>query len=307
LAGGVSPRAVFPLVVFPPFPPRCLGAVAPPVPLSRVAASYHGCVTHCAFWRQCTRRLYNAGSRLAQQARRQRSGRRRPWQAPPFHNCLDISVGFALGFIAGNCQADGPRAPTSCFSVLPGIGFGKYVNYYATNVGIGLTANSGIDSPPLTDGGYSQRWPTGAARIDADDRLRAVLSTCAALQPEMLCVLPEVHGMCNCCPEAGGGGCALLLEPLSDANTSLAAYLYHQAYLVLPVRAKHTFRIEYGPGSGTVVRQTLLRRGLASATPLSSSPLPGREPDTEPRPLASYAIAEAEDRSSSGMLHPREI
>jgi len=74
-------RVGFPRGLFPPlgcFPPRCLGAVAPPVPLSRVAASYHGCVTHCAFWRQCTRRLYHAGSRLAQQARRQRSGRRRP-------------------------------------------------------------------------------------------------------------------------------------------------------------------------------------------------------------------------------------
>jgi len=74
-------RAGFPRGLFPPlwcFPPRCLGAVAPPVPLSRVVATFHGYISHCAFWRQCIRRLCHAGSRLAQQGAQQHQGRRCP-------------------------------------------------------------------------------------------------------------------------------------------------------------------------------------------------------------------------------------
>jgi len=91
--------------LFPPlwcFPPRCLGAVAPPVPSSRVVATFHGHTSRCAFWRQCIRRLCHAESRLAQQARRQRSGRRHP---STLHTaCVYVLCTYASNYSAAPAQ-----------------------------------------------------------------------------------------------------------------------------------------------------------------------------------------------------------
>eukprot|EP00967_Tisochrysis_lutea_P109002 scaffold169207_cov41-Tisochrysis_lutea.AAC.1 len=192
-------------------------------------------------------------------------------------HCLEVSIGFAMAFIAGECEqasSEGRRVVASCFEVEPGIGVGRYFRYYATQGGIVLSAaNSGIDflgdgssgtSPPLSDGGLSQGWPIGPNQVDADARLRIKLNSCAVLESEGLCATPEVQIICDCCRDRNAGGCKHELEPLSDTETAVASYLYQQARLVLPLRENHSFRIRYGPDSGTAVHRTL----YSGATPV---------------------------------------
>jgi len=219
-ARAVSPS---PPPAYPPYPPTgCANATDP-------SCMVHLSMSPCSYYR------INTNQTVA---------------ALTGQECLRIDSGFYLAFVAGWCYQNvgqGQVAAVNCFDISSGQYYGKFVDYYASEGGIVLSADLKSDFAGL---GYnnapaSGQGTDGSMPPTVHTPLDSLLADCASLSSASLCPFSDIADACPCA--CGLPACTGSDDALPTVTKDAAITYYSQTHLVIPIKQGYQFVLSTNP------------------------------------------------------------
>jgi len=192
--------------------------------------------------------------------------------ALPGQECLTIDSSFYLAFVAGWCYKNVEQTlvpAVNCFDIQSGLHYGQFVDYFASEGGIVLSADLKQDFASL---GYnnapaSGQGSEGSIPASAQTPIDNLLTDCLSLHSASLCAFDDISTACPC---ACDGACDSADTALSPETKSSAATYYAQMHLVIPIKQGYQFVLSTNPN----VTQIWTSPTAVSFPHLSPSPPP---------------------------------